>query len=122
MNKALDDAQGTAGQAKDWRKSISDHVAYALLVYTGIHIFATVGAMKDTGLKTGALVALCILVAAIIPALRKFENRWKRLTDEQAVDPGYGAAFKRDVAVLWALAIGLPFALTFALKAIAAAM
>ncbi len=119
MNKALNDAHETSGRGKDWRKSMSDHVAFALLVYTGIHIFATVGAMKATGLKTGALFALCFLVAAIIPALRKFERRWTTLSDEQAVDPDYAPAFRRDLAFLWILAIGLPFALTFMFRAMA---
>ncbi|MDN3647120.1 hypothetical protein QWY75_12985 [Pontixanthobacter aestiaquae] len=116
MNKALNK---TAAQTKDWRKSISDHVAYALLVYTAIHIFATVGAMKATGLKTGALFALCILVAAVIPALRKFEKRWKNLSDEQAVDPSFAPAYKRDLTLLWVAAIGLPVALTFIFRAAA---
>lgn len=122
MNKALDDAQGAAAHRKDWRKGMSNHVAYALLVYTAIHIFATVSAMKATGLKTGALLALCVLVAGIIPALRKFEGRWTVLNDDQAVDPSYAPAYRRDLTFLWILAIGLPFALTFIFRMIAGAM
>ncbi|MEP0562333.1 MAG: hypothetical protein ABJC54_12535, partial [Qipengyuania citrea] len=51
MNKALrnaDIATGhTGGRARDWRKAMSDNVALALLVYTGMQIFMTVGAMKQ---------------------------------------------------------------------------
>ena len=100
MNKALHDAQPaheTAVRGTDWRKSMSNHVASALLVYTGIHIFATVGALNDVGLKMGALFALCVLVAGIIPALRKFESRWTTLSDEEAADPGKAPAFRRDL-------------------------
>jgi len=122
MNKALEDAHGAAEQGKDRRKGMSNHVAYALLVYTGIHIFATVSAMKAAGLKTGALFALCVLVAGIIPALRKFESRWTRLSDEQAFDPDYAPAYRRDLTLLWILAIGLPVALTFAFRALAGSM
>lgn len=103
----------------DWRKKMSDNVAYALVVYTALHIFATVGAMKETGMKSMALFALVVLVAAIIPACRKFERRWRDLSDEAASDPEYKSAFRRDQMILWMLALGLPFILTALLKAVA---
>jgi hypothetical protein len=31
----------TAGRPLDWRKRMSDNIAYALLVYTGLQIFVT---------------------------------------------------------------------------------
>lgn len=108
--------------ARDWRKTMSDHVAYALLVYTALQIFATMGAMKETGMKMMALFALVVLVGAIIPACRWFERRWRNLSDEQAADLAYEGAFKRDLAGLWILAIGLPFALTMLFKGIASLM
>jgi hypothetical protein len=113
---------GAREYAHDWRKKMSDHVAYALLVYTGLQIFATMGAMKETGMKMMALFALVVLVGAIIPACRKFERRWRNLTDEQASDMAYESAFKRDLIGLWLLAIGLPFVLTMLFKGIAAIM
>ncbi|PLK26639.1 hypothetical protein [Novosphingobium sp. TH158] len=96
----------------DWRKSMSDNIAYALLVYTALQIFATLGALKGHKSSILPYFALVILVAAIIPACRRFEQRWNRLTDEQAADPGYAAAYRRDRLWVWALALGLPFALT----------
>lgn len=122
MNEALNNAEAKGQRSKNWRKGMSDNVAYALLVYTAIHIFATVGAMKAAGLKMGALAGLCVLVVAIIPALRKLESRWTKLSDEQAVDPYYAPAYRRDLTILWVLAIGLPFILTFAFRAIAAGL
>lgn len=122
MNKALDDSvshEKTYG--RDWRKSMSDNVAYALVAYTALHIFATVSAMKETGMQSMALFALVVLVAAIIPACRKFESRWKHLSDAEAADPSYASSFRRDQIVLWILALGLPFALTALFKGIAAA-
>ena len=107
-------------RGRDWRKSMSDNVAYALVVYTALHIFATVGAMKATGMKSLALVALVVLIAAIIPACRKFEQRWRDLSDAQAADPAFSSAFRRDQIALWLLAIGLPFALTALCRGIAA--
>ena len=108
--------------ARDWRKSMSDHVAYALLVYTGLQIFGTVHAMKLGSSTLLPYFALVVLVAGIIPACRKFEKRWRNLSDEQASDMAYESAFKRDLTALWLLAIGLPFALTVLFKGIAALM
>ncbi|MEJ2458841.1 MAG: hypothetical protein P8Y58_12135 [Novosphingobium sp.] len=64
-------------------------------------------------------LALIILVIAIIPACRRFESRWNRLTDEQAHDPSLAPYYKRDRFLLWGLAIGLPFALTGLFKVLA---
>jgi len=121
MNKALDDSVSQNGEfALDWRKKMSDNVAYALVVYTALHIFATVAAMKATGMKSMALFALVVLVALVIPACRKFEARWRYMSDTDAADPEFSSAFRRDRIVLWLLAIGLPFALTGLFRGIAA--
>lgn len=95
----------------DWRKRMSDSIAYALLVYTGLQIFMTVGALRG---GTGSLLpyfALILLIIAIIPACRRFERCWARLSDAEAADPALAPAFRRDQLAVWALAIGLPFAL-----------
>lgn len=102
----------------DWRRSMSDHVAYALLVYTGLQIFMTVKALAEGFSSILPYAALIILVAAIIPACRWFERRWTGLTDEEAVDPSYASLFRRDIIGLWFLAIGLPFVLTGLVKTI----
>ena len=96
----------------DWRKRMSNNIAYALLVYTGLQIFVTMGALNG---RSGSLLpyfALIILVAGIIPACRRFEKRWSKLNDSQAADPALRSFFRRDRALLWLLAIGLPFAIT----------
>jgi hypothetical protein len=96
----------------DWRKRMSDNIAYALLVYTGLQIFVTLGALKGHKSSLLPYLALVILVIAIIPACRRFERRWNRLSDAQAADPAFAAIYKHDRMVLWMLAIGLPFVLT----------
>ncbi|MEM6856860.1 MAG: hypothetical protein AAF559_03240 [Pseudomonadota bacterium] len=101
-----------AASSTDWRKAMSDHVAYALLVYTGLQIFMTVKALAEGFSSILPYAALVILVAAIIPACRWFERRWTQLSEEEAVNPAHASAFRRDTIALWALAIGLPFALT----------
>ena len=77
MTKALKHAAraGTKARLLDWRKRMSDNIAYALLVYTGMQIFVTVQALKLEGMSILPYLALVVLVAAIIPACRAFERR-----------------------------------------------
>ena len=58
------------------------------------------------------LLALVVLVAAIIPLCRKFERRWEAMDDDVVADPALRGTFRRDQAMLWLLAIGLPFVIT----------
>jgi hypothetical protein len=107
--------------AVDWRRRMSDNIAYALLTYTGLQIFVTIGALKTKGASLLPYLALVILVGAIIPACRRFEQRWTSLTADQALDPALEHRFRRDRLALWLLAIGLPFALTALFKGLALA-
>lgn len=101
---------------RDWRKAMSDHVAYGLLVYTALQIFVTVKALSEGSSTALPYLALIVLVAGIIPVCRWFEKRWAVLSDAEASDPEYSGAFLRDVMALWSLAIGLPFGLTLIFK------
>ena len=101
---------------RDWRKAMSDHVAYGLLVYTALQIFVTVKALSEGSSTALPYLALIALVAGIIPVCRWFEKRWAVLSDAEASDPEYSGAFRRDVMALWLLAIGLPFGLTLIFK------
>jgi hypothetical protein len=107
-----------ADGTRDWRKAMSDHVAYGLLVYTALQIFVTVKALAEGSSTALPYLALIVLVAGIIPVCRWFEKRWADLGDEQATDPAMAPAFRRDVMTLWALAIGLPFGLTLIFRMI----
>jgi hypothetical protein len=125
MPKAIDHSDVVPAERKlDWRKRMSDNVAYALLAYTGLQIFVTVHALKSGSSSSSLLpyLALVVLVAAIIPACRAFEGRWMGISDEAAADPEYRGAYRRDQAVLWTVAIGLPFALTGIFKLLASSV
>lgn len=100
--------RGAAGKPLDWRKRMSDNIAYALLVYTVLQIFVTIGSLENRGGSMLPYFALVILVAAIIPACRRFETRWNRLNDAQAADPQFKRFYRRDQLWLWASAIFLP--------------
>lgn len=124
VHKAQSETTGTrraAARPLDWRKKISDHIAYALLVYTALQIFVTMGALHANGGSLLPYFALVMLVVAIIPACRLFERRWNRLSDAQAADPAFAGFYRRDLMWLWAMAIGLPFAVTALFKLLALA-
>lgn len=76
-------------------------------------------AIKDTGLRSLAMVCLIILVVAIIPACHKLDRRWRDLSEGDAHDEALAGAYRRDQALLWLMALGLPFALTLMFRALA---
>jgi hypothetical protein len=101
----------TQAHALDWRKRMSDTVAYSLLVYTSLQIFVTLRTLEGTGGSMLPMLALVVLVAGVIPMFRHFERRWEALDNVQAADPALRADFRRDQLATWAVAIGLPFLL-----------
>ena len=123
MDEALREAVATqkrAGRKLDWRRKMSDNVAYALLVYTGLQIWVTMGQLKNGSGSILPYFALIVLVAAIIPGCRMFEKRWSVLSDSEAANPELRDRFRRDLIVLWLCALGLPLALTGLFLGIAA--
>jgi len=122
MDKAINSAV-VHGQHRvqklDWRRRISDHVAWGLLVYTGLHIVVTMGALDGYG-SILPYLSLVVLVGAIIPACRWVEKRWEPLTDEQAADRALAPVFWREVALIWLAAISLPLVLTGLFKGLLA--
>jgi hypothetical protein len=123
MDKALREqanAQKRAARKLDWRRKMSDHVAYGLLVYTGLQIFVTMSALK---VGVGSILpyfALIVLVVGIIPGCRMFEKRWEGLSDSEAANPEFADRFKRDRLLVWLFALGLPFAITGIFKGVEA--
>lgn len=115
-NKPLSDAHPRQDLPQahpvDWRKRMSDTIAYALLVYTGLQITMTMSVLRAQGGSLLPYLALLILVGAIIPSCRRFERRWAGLSDKDARDPALAPRYHRDQLALWALAIGLPFAIS----------
>ena len=123
MDKALREqaaAQRRAARKLDWRRKMSDHVAYGLLVYTGLQIFVTMSALKVGQGSILPYFALIVLVVGIIPGCRMFEKRWEGLSDSEAANPELADRFKRDRLLVWLFALGLPFALTGIFKGVEA--
>ena len=123
MDKALLKESSTDAakvRALDWRKRMSDHVAFALLVYTGLQIVSMQFIHSGSSGSLMPYFALIVLVAAIIPGARWIEGRWSGLSDEAAADPALAGDFKRDRLALWLCAIGLPVGLTGIFKGVEA--
>lgn len=120
LPEAIGQAEAQA-QARplDWRRRMSDNIAYALLVYTALQIFVTMGALRTEARSLLPYLALVVLVVAIIPSCRRLERRWNRLDDQQAADPSLSGYYRRDRLALWLTAIGLPFLLTALFKGLA---
>ncbi len=102
----------TAPQRTHWTRRMSDHIAYALLIYTTLQIFVTVHALKGEGGSILPYFALVFLVGMVIPACRSLERRWERLEDSQIADEALAAPFRRDAILVWVAAIGMPFLFT----------
>lgn len=115
MDKAIRPSAATGQHTRrklDWRRKMSDHVAYGLLVYTGLQIFVTMTQLKNGHGSALPYFALVVLIAAIIPGCRLFEKRWEALSDSEAANPEFADRFRRDRAIVWLCAIGLPLAVT----------
>ena len=122
MDKALRErvTQKRTGTKLDWRRKMSDHVAYGLLVYTGLQIFVTMSALKVGAGSILPYFALIVLVVGIIPGCRMFEKRWEDLSDSEAANPEFADRFRRDRLLVWLFALGLPFLITGVFKGIEA--
>jgi len=123
MDEALREqanAQKRGARKLDWRRKMSDHVAYGLLVYTGLQIFVTMSALKVGAGSILPYFALIVLVVGIIPGCRMFEKRWEGLSDSEAANPEFADRFKRDRLLVWLFALGLPFAVTGIFKGVEA--
>ena len=107
---------GKSRKVVDWKRRMSDHVAYALLVYTGLQIFVTMGALRSEHGSILPYFGLVLLVVAIIPGCRMFEQRWERLAESEAPREELAPLFTRDIVILWLAAIGLPFVVTGIIK------
>lgn len=95
----------------DWRASVSDNIAWALLVTTTLLIFVTMPKMKYAFEGITPYLLLVAMVGAFIPVLRFFEHRWTRLDEVEAHDASLRGAFRRDQIALWLMTAGVPLLL-----------
>ncbi|WAC22810.1 hypothetical protein [Blastomonas sp. SL216] len=103
-----------------WERRISNHVAYALLVYTGLQIFVVMEAIRGEGASILPYLGLIALVGIVIPLCRRVERRWQGLARSGASEETLAARFRGDRLGIWLFAIGFPFGFVALVKGIAA--
>lgn len=103
-----------------WERRISNHVAYALLAYTGLQIFVVMGAINDDGMSILPYLGLIALVGIVIPICRRMEKRWQALGRSELPESSLMRIYRGDRLGIWLFAIGFPFAFVLLVKAIGA--
>lgn len=103
-----------------WEKRISNHVAYALLAYTGLQIFVVMGAIKGEGMSILPYLGLIALVGLVIPLCRRVEKRWQTLARSDRSESSLTQTYRSDRLGIWLFAVGFPFAFVLFVKAVAA--
>ncbi len=113
-DKNHDADYGTYGSVHEniqaqWQHKISNHIAFALLAYTGLQIFVVMGAIGGHGMSMVPYVALVVLVAIVIPLARKLERQWERFLASEPPVPVIVNRYRFDRVRIWGFAIGFPF-------------
>lgn len=103
-----------------WERRISNHVAYALLTYTGLQIFVVMGAIRSEGMSILPYLGLIMLVGIVIPMCRRVEKRWQALSRSALSETALMQHYRHDRLGIWLFAIGFPFAFVAVVRGIAA--
>ena len=88
-------------------KRMSNHIAYALVVYTLLLIFEVAPQMENKGTSILPYFLLVVLVGLAILPCRSLEHRWKAAAAAQG-EADLNGLFRRDAVLLWLGAIGFP--------------
>ena len=92
-----------------WQAKISNHIAYALLAYTGLQIFVVMGAIGGHGMSMLPYLALIVLVAIVIPLARKLEKQWDRFLATKPSAHEISSRYNFDRIKIWVFTLGFPF-------------
>lgn len=93
---------------KSYSKRMSDHVAFALVVYTLALIFLVTPTIESSGMSIFPYFVLVLFVAAVIPFCRNLERRWQKLCATARPDDGLETQYVADRLKLWVAAIAMP--------------
>ena len=96
---------------KSYSKRMSDHVAFALVVYTLALIFLVTPTIESSGTSIFPYFILVLLVGAVIPLCRNLERRWQALDAKAQPGDVLESAYFADRIKLWVAAIAIPGAL-----------
>lgn len=93
-----------------WHRRMSNNLAGALVLFTGIQICVISGVVATGATTLLYHLGIAVLIAAIVPAARNMERRWEMLTQSDLFGQGLAARFRVDQLKLWGTALFLPLA------------
>lgn len=93
---------------KSYSKRMSDHVAFALVVYTLMLIFLVTPTIESGGTSIFPYFVLVLFVGAVIPLCRNMERRWQALDAATYNGDGLQTQFTADRLKLWIAALAIP--------------
>lgn len=103
---------------KSYIKRISDHIAYALIIYTMMLIFLVAGAINTSSMSVMPYLLLMLFIILVIPMARKLEKKWERLENSELSQSSLKTKFAIDRAKLWIGTFALPIILMVICKAV----
>ncbi|OYY71351.1 MAG: hypothetical protein B7Y00_07410 [Sphingomonadales bacterium 17-56-6] len=93
---------------KSYSKRMSDHIAFALVVYTLMLIFVVTPTIESSGTSIFPYFVLVLFVGAVIPLCRNLERRWQALDANAYPGDGLETPYFADRLKLWAGAVAIP--------------
>jgi hypothetical protein len=93
---------------KSYSKRMSDHVAFALVVYTLMLIFLVTPTIESGGTSIFPYFVLVLFVGAVIPLCRNMERRWQALDAATYNGDGLQSQYTADRLKLWTAALAIP--------------
>ncbi len=93
---------------KSYSKRMSDHVAFALVVYTLMLIFLVTPTIESGGTSIFPYFVLVLFVGAVIPLCRNMERRWQALDAATYNGEGLQTQYTTDRLKLWTAALAIP--------------
>jgi hypothetical protein len=104
----------TATATTGYARRMSGAVSTALVAYAVLQVALAMALLPQERRSALPYVGLGLLVIGVIPACRAMEARWARLGDGAELE----SRFRRERRLVWAVALGLPFILAGAFRAI----
>jgi len=107
----FDSSARVADDTPNWQRKISNHIAYALLAYTGLQIFVVMGEIGGGGMSMLPYLGLIVLIGLVIPVCRQLEKIWEKRIASGISQGALLRQYNIDRIIIWVAAIGFPFLL-----------
>jgi hypothetical protein len=96
---------GGTGRETNYRRRISNHIAFGLVTFAMLQIFI----VASHGGSLIANLAIILVIAASIPGAHTLERRWELLNGGGLPSAGLATRYRRDVLTIWMVDLLVPF-------------